>query len=249
MQWGFGFGADGVLQHASGLLAVPDPVGPYPLVDVNAAFERLRAQHVGGWAGGAFVDVPAVEPAAPPMTTTTVLATLDAPVSTEPMSPQPKPTVGAPMPATAPPASLPPVVVTLVDVEPDLWWATDADGSIWQVPAYRFIGDDGGWYTVPAVTDEYLIIEPPRPIPTTTPPNDPLASASAPTTIAFDLTALEPLVGRSLDEFTAAAEELGGTVRVVEEDGVELAVTDDFRFSRVNVAVEGGSVTRIVGTY
>lgn len=249
MQWVFSFGTDGVLQSATGQLAIPEPVGPYALIDVEAAFERLQAQQIGPWAGGTIVDVPAVEPAAPlPMPTTTELATFDPPASTEPVGAQPMPSVGAPVPAPAPPADLTPIVVTLVDVESDLWWATDADGSVWQVPAYRFIGDDGGWYTVPAVTDEYLIAEPPRPIPTTTPPNDPLVSAVVPTTIVFDITTLEPLVGRPLDEFTAAAEALGGTVRVVEADGVQLGLTDDFRPTRVNVAVEGGSVARIVDT-
>ena len=47
--------------------------------------------------------------------------------------------------------------MTLVDVEADLWSVMDADGTVWLLPGYRFIGDDGGWYTVPAVTDEYLI--------------------------------------------------------------------------------------------
>ena len=31
------------------------------------------------------------------------------------------------------------------------------DGSAWLLPAYRFIDSDGGWHTVPAVTDEFLI--------------------------------------------------------------------------------------------
>ena len=53
--------------------------------------------------------------------------------------------------------SVEPVVVTLVDVEADLWSVMDADGTVWLLPGYRFIGNDGGWYTVPAVTDEYLI--------------------------------------------------------------------------------------------
>ena len=52
--------------------------------------------------------------------------------------------------------------------------------------------------------------------------------AAVPTTIVFDITPLEPLVGRPLDEFTAAAEALGGTVRVVEADGVQLGVDLDF---------------------
>ena len=57
------------------------------------------------------------------------------------------------------------VTVTLVDVQPDVWWAWDVDGSVWLLPAYRFIGDDGGWYTVPAVTDEFLIQVPVDTIP------------------------------------------------------------------------------------
>ena len=65
----------------------------------------------------------------------------------------------------------------------------------------------------------------------------------------FDITTLEPLVGRPLDEFTAAAEALGRTVRAIEADGVQLGVEDDVRPTRINVAVEGGSVARIVGTY
>ena len=39
------------------------------------------------------------------------------------------------------------ITVTLVDVAADLWWVTDVDDNSWLLPAYRFIGDDGGWYT------------------------------------------------------------------------------------------------------
>ena len=34
-QWGFSFGADGVLQSATGQLAIPEPVGPYALIDLD----------------------------------------------------------------------------------------------------------------------------------------------------------------------------------------------------------------------
>ena len=49
------------------------------------------------------------------------------------------------------------VTVTLVDVQADVWWVWDVDNNAWLLPAYRFIGDDGGWYVVPAVTDEFLV--------------------------------------------------------------------------------------------
>ncbi len=55
-----------------------------------------------------------------------------------------------------------PVTVTLVDVQPDVWWAWDADGSVWLLPAYRLIDTDGGWHVVPAVTDEFMIQVEPR---------------------------------------------------------------------------------------
>src|SRR5690606_4899730 len=46
--WSFGFGAEGALQYAGGSLATPAPVGPYPLVDIATAFERLQDQSYGG---------------------------------------------------------------------------------------------------------------------------------------------------------------------------------------------------------
>jgi hypothetical protein len=71
------------------------------------------------------------------------------------------------------------ITVTLIDVVADLWWATDVDQNTWLIPAYRFIGDDGGWYTVPAVTDEYLIetpvyvddVDEPAPLPAVSEPS------------------------------------------------------------------------------
>ena len=71
------------------------------------------------------------------------------------------------------------VTVTLVDVQPDVWWVWDVDGTVWLLPAYRFIGDDGGWYTVPAVTDEFLVRVPVDSVPPATEPV-PLPPATAP---------------------------------------------------------------------
>ena len=43
------------------------------------------------------------------------------------------------------PQRLPELLQRLVDVQADVWWAWDVDGSVWLLPAYRFIGDDGHW--------------------------------------------------------------------------------------------------------
>ncbi len=59
--WNFGFGAEGVMQFAGGTLAVPEPVGPYGLIDLEAAIARLTDQSgfFGGFGGGlGGVDLP-----------------------------------------------------------------------------------------------------------------------------------------------------------------------------------------------
>ena len=176
-----GFGAEGVMQYAGGQLAEPVRVGPYPLIDLDEALARLNDPS-GFYGGGgmaldsrvarAATDEPvAIDVAEAPIGTPVD----DAPSPSEPASaptptsePAIEPAIGVgslPVEPVEPPVSVVPpsipapesVTVTLVDVQPDVWWAWDVDGSAWLLPAYRFIGDDGGWYTVPAVTDEFLI--------------------------------------------------------------------------------------------
>jgi hypothetical protein len=264
--FGAGFGAEGVMQYASGQLAEPVRVGPYPLIDLETAIARLNDPS-GFYSGGGFmavdaelarevypetgvaVDVPEVDvaEAAPPPVTEPAIEP-PAPPASDVVEP---PVTPVPVEVPAPEE----VTVTLVDVQADVWWAFDVDGSVWLLPAYRFIGDDGGWYTVPAVTDEFLIQVPvdtappasvePAPAPETVPPDNPTTSTLPVDTVA-DVTPLESSVGKTLGEFRAEAEALGLTVRVVEQDGVPLAVTMDYNPTRVNVAVEGEGDAGIV---
>lgn len=250
-----GFGGDGVLQYASGQLAEPVKVGPYPLIDLDTAIARLNdpSGFYGGFprlgvdviasaeSVGASEPVLAVEPA--------VGSAGDASMPVESMPPESMPPVSMPEPEA--------VTVTLVAVEADVWWAYDVDGSVWLLPAYRFIGDDGGWYTVPAVTDEFLVQVPadelpmpepmPEPMPVETKPGDvPTESFPEDAMELFDTAVLEGLVGSSLAEFTAEAEALGASVRVTEIDGVPQPVTMDYSTTRVNVAVTGEGDTATV---
>lgn len=262
---GFGFGAEGVLQYASGGLATPAPVGPYPLIDLETALQRLEEQNSGFGAmyGGVGLARDAVaEPA----------------VISEPAV--------APPDGTVPAGTMPveTITVTLVDVEADLWWAWDVDGNAWLLPAYRLIGDDGGWYVVPAVTDEFLIqVDPPvepmpvEPMPVETIPGtvvevpstevpdgqsgsaggsdgsvpvEPTVTVPAvedPAAVEVEVRALfDARLPIDLASFTAEAEGLGYSVRVVVEDGVELPVTMDFSLQRINVETTGGDVVAIV---
>ena len=143
-------------------------------------------------------------------------------------------------------------MATLVDVKADLWWVWDADGSVWLLPAYTFTDSNGNAFTVPAVTDEFMIVVEtptiePQPEPVPAEPVDPVV-IDPPTSVvaAPDPAVLDKLVGMSLDDFQGLAKEYGFSVRVVRQDGVDQPVTDDFSDSRVNVAVEGDVVTAIV---
>lgn len=264
--WSFGYGADAALQHASGQLATAAAVGPYPLVDLETALARLAEQQSGfgtlargGVADAGFgVAEPAVS--GPAETEAGVVATVEVgeplPVDVpegevlpvepvEPIDPMPMP---APLPEGEP------VIVTLVDVEADLWWVWDTDGAVWMLPAYRFIDTDGGWHVVPAVTDEFMIqVEQPaiEPMPVDPPVAvDPAPGASAPEPTLvdpamFDAGLLDEYIGLPFPEFEAKAEELGASVRVAERDGEPLALTMDLQFNRVNVAVVTDAATGV----
>lgn len=246
--WGFGFGAEGALQWANGTIGVPVPVGPYPLIDLDTAIARLKDQQSSmpmpiDLARTDVVSEPAVdsagvaEPAVDPVTTGVDIQ----PMPAESFPVDSYPVVSYPAPE--------PITVTLVDVEADVWWAWAADGSVWLVPAYRFIGDDGGWYTVPAVTDEYLVEVPAPEIPVTEPATEP--GTVPPTTVAPEGTASEltALVGRPLDEFTAAAAEYGYTVHVVYDETTGVSSYPEPEALRIDVHVwqaDGVDVVRLI---
>ena len=155
---------------------------------------------------------------------------VDMPVAT--LAPEP----AVPSDSLVAPGVAEPEVAVLVDVRPDFWWAWDPDGAVWLLPAYTFIDTQDRPHTVPAITDEFLVVEPPA---TTSPPPTP-----PPTTMPLDPATV---VGLAVDEADRVLSQLGYTLRVVREDGVDLIVTDDFSETRVNVAVDASVVTEILG--
>ena len=261
--WSFGFGAEGALQWAGGSFVAPEQVGPYPLIGIDEAVERLRENYLGaGGSVGEEVAIAVAEEVEDTAADTGVAVETDDPVSgmmideewEEPEE----------------------ITVTLVDVAADLWWATDVDDNSWLLPAYRFVGDDGGWYTVPAVTDEYLIQTPvyiqdeeplpepaPAPLPAVSEPGEGgLASADLDRMMESVLVVLESQFGElddmtlqfleevtdalyTEDEFADLAAAFGLTVRAVQRDGEFLMVTEDYSLTRVNVVVESGVVTAV----
>jgi hypothetical protein len=272
--FGTGFGAEGLLQYGGGQLAEPAPVGPYPLVDLDTAIARLNDPsgfYMGGYGGGIALDTAVASREVTPADAGVDVAEADvapAPPASAPTAPPDGSSgssgggstgsVGAVPPVSEPvPVEIPApqeVTVTLVDVQPDVWWVWDVDGTVWLLPAYRFIGDDGGSFTVPAVTDEFLVRVPvdtvplpePQPLPPETVPVTTPPGSVAPADTVADVTPLEPSVGKTFAEFSADAEALGLTARIVEQDGVSLPVTMDYNPNRVNVAVTGEGDTAVV---
>ena len=239
----FGFGAEGVMQYASGQLAEPQRVGPYPLVGLDEAVARLADQNSMWFGGGYARGGVAIMEDVPVGVAESAVDESAAGEATEPLPPETMPVEDLPVDPMLPEEFPEPeaVTVTLVDVEADVWWAWDADGSIWLLPAYRFIDTDGGWHVVPAVTDEFMIqaeptVDGPLPIPEPLPA--PAPDAPPATTANFVTTDFDDLVGLPLDEFTDLAKRRGAETRVVVLDGEGLDTTDDFNPARVNVDVE-----------
>ena len=237
--FGFGFGGEGALQWANGTLAEPVATGPYPLVDLDTAIARLSDQNgMWGYGGGDVlaVDTKAGEEAATDEVgqnrTATDLQATPVDDGTTPSTPEP-------------------IVTTLVDVKADLWWVWDSDGSVWLLPAYTFTDSNANAFTVPAVTDEFMIVvEPPtvEPQPVPAEPVDPVVVDPPTTDVAApgDPTGLEEFVGVPLGEFEAAAKQYGYTTRVSRQDGVDLPGTMDYSDSRVNVEVKDDIVVGIM---
>ncbi len=260
-----GFGAEGRVEWAGGVLAQPVEVGPYPLIGVDEAVERLRSGY-GGWGG--------------PMPLTTDAA-VDSRGVADVATDAGAPAVGAPEidpaacaadgPDCFPTAE--PITVTLVDARLALWSLWDTDGTMWFVPAYTFIADDGGEYTVPAVTDEYLVVDEavspedptdPGTEPGTEPggtgggepgvvPGDEGTGETVPATGDDPVVELpDPVSDAAAALLTLTEEEAGRlaasngwSVRIVARDGESFAVTEDYSPTRVNLSIEGGVVVDV----
>jgi hypothetical protein len=254
--WGFGFGENAELQWMNGILATPVATGPYPLIGLDEALARLEEQN--GWMGrgGVFMEdaVGAPDPATSGAAESPVEVTASTgsspqqgettPPDTLPVV-EPTPSDSVPVdsvPVDSVPVEVPTEVATLVDVRADLWWAWDDDGSVWLLPAYTFTDTEGRVFTVPAVTDEFLIMADPvivDPMPLDPMPLEPVpGEPPAPDTSA--------IIGLPIDDATKSLEGQGLTLRVVIKDGEALAVTDDFSTSRVNVEVADGVVVAVV---
>ena len=162
------------------------------------------------------------------------------------------------------------IVVRLSNPRPALEQLWAEDGTVWLLPAYAFDADDEGLYSVIAIDAAYLAVdqggdEPVDTVPVDSAPVDtvpvdtvPVDSApidttpvdtapadSAPmTTLVFPNP--EDYTGLSVEEATKVVAADGWELRVVREDGEDLAVTDDFRDNRLNVAVVDGVVTELV---
>ncbi len=239
-----GYGAEGAVTWASGTLATPEAAGDYPLVSVQAGLDRMNAQG-GMWMGyygpaGAMVKTVANE----------------SETATEPAAGAPD---AMPAPVCDPAAdcydgTLPPpetITVHVSEVRLDLTMVWDVDGTVWLLPAYTFSSVDAtsgyqGSFTVIAVDDRFVTLPDagltPEPMPADTVSN---SDGSVVSSVDSDA-ATKALVGVAEAEAAKVADENGWTLRVVQRDGENLIVTEDYSATRVNVAVEAGVISAVV---
>lgn len=167
----FGFGAEAALTYASGQLFAPEPAGPYERTGTAAALEQLQADQMRSY--NPVTDPAATEVAPLPATDVPVPGESagDAPAGSPadgeggssaspvepdtPVSSPDSPIVDAsnPSDSTAPIDSTPPepITVVLTGVEAGWWMIWADDGTIWMLPGYDFLTDQGERISAPAV--------------------------------------------------------------------------------------------------
>jgi hypothetical protein len=249
-----GFGENASLTYASGYLGVPERGADYPTIGAAAGLERLKTQQSQYLALGA-----------PGVRSATDVA-VGAPAIAPEIAPcQPGPAVDCA------PIDPEPVTVHLNSVKADLTMVWAADNTIWLLPAYSFGSADGGIYSVIAVEDQYIQQPDPESLPVSPPPTTTVDPAivdpgvipvpgtapgavgsecgvvTSPSTLAAPVEQIaEAVVGYCLTDAQKLAESHGYQLRVVRQDGVDLAATADFSESRINVAVKGDIVVEVV---
>ncbi len=249
-----GFGGEGAVTWASGFLGEVVEGATYPRIGTAAALERLNTEFANpmmrGGVGLAIDDVAVTEIATSDMAATDMAATDMAvsevvPVTEVPVEGTPtNDVVVEGIPATDAPVEV--QEVSIIAVEEELVTLYGQDGSIYLVPGYAFIAaeDEYGYtprYTVSALPDEYVqqadpidvTIEPAVDEPV---PSDPIASE-------IGAAEAESLVGLSETDALELAKANGWEVRVVSRDGVDEAVTMDYRMDRVNLTIVDDTVT------
>lgn len=155
---GVGFGGEGRVTSAHGTTARVESLGAYPTIDAVEALVRLE-QELSAWLDGGPVARPLPAPADDAGSIADESPAGD-PESREDDTPVTiLPTPESPPGPPTEPQDLPEPVeatVTIVAVEPITMISWSPEGTVLLVPHYRLIDQDGGWWFVVAVEDQYL---------------------------------------------------------------------------------------------
>lgn len=152
-----GFGADGAVTWASGVLASPQPVGEYPLVTTQTGLDRLNDDS-GKWQ---YFGGPGIMARAGVAADTAIAAGEPSPAAPEPMPVDTLPIDGP----------MEPIVVHFTGARLGLTMLWDTDGTVWMLPAFLFATQDGGEYAVVAVDAQFLDLPTPDTVPVDTTPS------------------------------------------------------------------------------
>jgi hypothetical protein len=252
LTWSIGYGANGEISWASGVLVDVQDGASYPRIGTTAALERLNNQQSDMWGdpmvrGGVAYDTGVSSDIAATPVPEPASSDVEAAVTTEPATSDVAPTLDAPAPEVQ--------EVSIVGVEEELVTLYGADGSIYLVPGYTFIAaaDEYGYvgrYTVSALPDEYMQVTdavdavPATDVPV---PDTAVALPSVDPAVEPDMTVAQEVadsvVGMSEAEATKTAEAKGLTVRVGSRDGEDFPLTMDYRTDRVTLTVKDDKVT------